>query len=203
MNFILKHMLTPEQSKFGELDDPLTPSRVSKHAFHQLPSTNFRVPSFEMAVPGTSSTPAPSFVHVPSPLKYFKLPGENEIADDMLTEDDIYPGSIAKTVAVTLPEIQKEVRERDMEDRAHSLERRNNRKSTKTTKIQPLTQGTQPNHENRSVRERGSGTVMKVEGSSKTDKRPCHKCENIGFHNLDCLSPYGSHAMNVRGRGKA
>jgi hypothetical protein len=73
-----------------------------------------------------------SFVSTPSPLKYSKLPGENEMANDMLTDDCVYPTLESNKVATTPLQTILELEEPETTDQEGRNDRSSDRSATKS-----------------------------------------------------------------------
>jgi hypothetical protein len=183
-------MLTPTQSAFGELDDPSSPALVPSNPFHHQPGITL-----------ASSAPMPSFEPTPSPLKYSKLPGENEMADDMLTDDCVYPTLESNKVATIPLQTILELEEPETTDQERRNDRSSDRSATKSANPENQTYRSQQKHQNQNNRE-VTTTAMNTDMNKKGNKRPCSRRGNSGHHALDCLSQYGSHSRGGRGRGQ-
>jgi hypothetical protein len=196
-----RHMLTQTQSVFSELDDPSSPALVPSKPFHHQPEVRIVPPSHEKTRSVASSAPMPSFVPSPSPLKYSKLPGEDEMADDMLIDDCVYPTLENNKVATIPLQTILELKEPESIDQEKRNDRGGDRNATKSAKPENQPYRSQQKHRiqnNREVTTTATNTDMKEKGN----ERPCSRCGNHGHYALGCLSQYGSHSGGGRGRGQ-
>jgi hypothetical protein len=159
-----RHMLTQTQSVFSELDDPSSPALVPSKPFHHQPEVRIVPPPHEKTRSVASSAPMPSFVPSPSPLKYSKLPGEDEMADDMLIDDCVYPTLENNKVATIPLQIILELKEPESIDQEKRNDRGGDRNATKSAKPENQPYRSQQKHRiqnNREVTTTATNTDMK------------------------------------------